>query len=131
MAVGSLGSSIVFAVSEGQVLTFSNMTRETAGRWASHEAMGVKPKAEFLGPDCQKITLDIQLSATLGVRPRRVLETIEDMVESGTAEYLIIGSRPVGRNPFRVTASSEAWDTIYSGGELARAKVSLTLEEYA
>ncbi len=131
MAVGSLGSSIVFTVSEGQVLTFSNMTRETAGRWASHEAMGVKPKAEFLGPDCQKITLDIQLSATLGVRPRRVLETIEDMVESGTAEYLIIGSRPVGRNPFRVTASSEAWDTIYSGGELARAKVSLTLEEYA
>ncbi len=131
MAVGSLGSSIVFTVSEGQVLTFSNMTRETAGRWASHEAMGVKPKAEFLGPDCQKITLDIQLSATLGIRPRRVLETIEDMVESGTAEYLIIGSRPVGRNPFRVTASSEAWDTIYSGGELARAKVSLTLEEYA
>ena len=63
MAVGSLGSRIVFTVSEGQVLTFSNMSRETAGRWASHEAMGVKSKAEFLGPDCQKVTLDIQLSA--------------------------------------------------------------------
>ena len=130
MAVGSLGSRIVFTVSEGQVLTFSNMSRETAGRWASHEAMGVKPKAEFLGPDCQKVTLDIPLSAAQGVRPRRVLEAIEAMVEGGAAEYLIIGSRPVGRNPFRVTGSSETWDTVYSGGELARAKVSLTLEEY-
>ena len=130
MAVGSLGNSILFTVSDQQVLTFSNMTRETAGRWASHEAMGVKPKAEFLGPGCQKVTLDIQLSGSLGVRPRRVLEAIEAMVESGAAEYLIIGTRPVGRNPFRVTGSSETWDTIYSGGELARAKVSLTLEEY-
>lgn len=130
MAVGSLGREIVFSVSDSHVLTFSGMTREIAGRWASHEAMGEKPKAEFLGPDCQKIRLDIQLSASLGVRPRRVLETIEDMVEHGTAEYLIIGSRPVGRNPFRITGASEAWDTVYSGGELARAKVTLTLEEY-
>lgn len=131
MAVGALGNKIIFTVSDSQVLTFSNLSRETAGRWASHEAMGVKPKAEFLGPDCQKISLDIQLSASLGVRPRRVLEAVEDLVESGDAEYLVIGSRPVGRNPFRVTGSSEAWDTVYSGGELARAKVTLTLEEYA
>lgn len=130
MAVGSLGSEIIFTVSGDQVLTFSNLSRETAGRWASHEAMGVKPKAEFLGPDCQKISLDIQLSASLGVRPRRVLEAVEDLVESGGAEYLVIGTRPVGRNPFRVTGSSETWDTVYSGGELARAKVTLTLEEY-
>lgn len=130
MAVGSLGSKIIFTVSDDQVLTFSGLSRETAGRWASHEAMGVKPKAEFLGPDCQKISLDIQLSASLGVRPRRVLEAVEDLVESGGAEYLVIGTRPVGRNPFRVTGSSETWDTVYSGGELARAKVTLTLEEY-
>lgn len=128
--VGSLGNQIVFTVSAGQVRTFSGLTRETAGRWAAHEAMGTKPRAEFLGPDCQKVTMDIQLSASLGVRPRRVLETIEAMVESGAAEYLIIGSRPVGRNPFRITGSSESWDTVYSGGELARAKVTLTLEEY-
>lgn len=130
MAVGSLGSKILFTVSDEQVLTFSNLTRETAGRWAAHEAMGVKPRAEFLGPDCQKVSLDVQLSAALGVRPRRVLEAVEALVESGEAEYLIIGSRPVGRNPFRVTGSSEAWDAVYSGGELARAKVTLTLEEY-
>jgi len=128
--VGSFGGGIVFTVSGEQVLTFSNMTREIAGRWTAHEAAGVKPRAEFLGPDCQKVNLDITLSASLGVRPRRVLEAIEAMAESGEAEYLIIGSRPVGQHPFRITGSSEAWDTVYSGGELARATVTLTLEEY-
>jgi hypothetical protein len=52
------------------------------------------------------------------------------MVESGTAEYLVIGTRPVGRNPFRLTGSSETWDKVYSRGELAKATMTITLEEY-
>lgn len=66
----------------------------------------------------------------LGVRPRAVMEQIEGMVEAGAAEYLIIGNKPVGKNPFRLTALSEAWNTIYSRGELAKAIVTITLEEY-
>ena len=47
-------------------------------------------------------------------------------------EHLLgLGNRPVGKNRFRVTASSETWDVIYNQGELARAKLTLTLEEYA
>ena len=70
------------------------------------------------------------LSAALGVRPRRVLERIEEMVETGTAEYFILGFRPVGKNRFRLTGSSESWDLVYNRGELARAKLTITLEEY-
>ncbi len=130
MAIGTLGKHIVFEVSDEKVLTFQGMTREVAGRWADHEVLGVKPKPEFLGPGKQTITLPITLSATLGVRPRAVLEAIERMVESGMAEYLVIGSRPVGTHPFCLTASSETWDRLYRRGELARATVSITLEEY-
>lgn len=36
------------------------------------------------------------------------------MVEAGTAEYLVIGNRPVGKDPFRLTGSSETWSTIFS-----------------
>ena len=60
-----------------------------------------------------------------------MLEKVEQMVETGDTEYLILGYRPVGKNRFRVTASSETWDVIYNQGELARAKLTLTLEEYA
>ena len=120
--IGTLGPNIIFAVNDQYALTFSGMTREVSGRWATHETPGTKPRAEFLGPGLHTISL--------GVRPRRVLETIERMVEEGTAEYLILGFRPVGKNRFRLTGSSETWDTIYNRGELVRAKLTLTLEEY-
>ena len=46
------------------------------------------------------------------------------------AETLVIGNRPVGSNPFRLTGSSEAWNTVYNRGELARASMTINLEEY-
>lgn len=128
--IGTLGGKIVFEVSDDYILTFHDMTRDVAGRWTEHETIGTKPKPEFLGPGNQKISLPITLSASLGVKPRAVLEAVEDMVESGTAEYFILGNRPVGKHPFRLTASSETWGQIYSRGELARATMTITLEEY-
>ncbi len=128
--IGTIGPTIIFTVSDQCVFTFESLSREISGRWAIHETPGTKPRAEFLGPGLQSITLPITLSATLGVRPRRVLERIEEMVETGTAEYFILGFRPVGKNRFRLTGSSESWDLIYNRGELARAKLTITLEEY-
>lgn len=87
MTIGTLGRKIVFEVSDETALILQEMTRETSGRWAIHEAMGAKPKAEFLGPGLQTVNLTIYLSAGLGVRPRSVLEAVEGMVEAGTAEY--------------------------------------------
>jgi hypothetical protein len=128
--IGTLGNKIVFEVSDQKIQTFSDMSRNISGRWATHEVQGEKPRAEFLGAGLQSVELTIRLSAKWGVRPRAVLETIEQMVETGIAEYLVIGSRPVGKNPFRLTAASETWDTVYNKGELAAATLSLTLEEY-
>lgn len=128
--IGTLGKKIVFEVSDKCAFTFLTMTREISGRWAEHEVMGAKPKAEFLGPGLQTGTLEINLSATMGVRPREVIEAVENMVESGAVEYLIIGNKPVGKNPFRLISSSEAWNTVYSRGELVKATLTITLGEY-
>lgn len=130
MAIGTLGRNVVFEVSDDRVFTFSELTREVTSRWTNHEPQGVKPKPEFLGAGLQTASLTITLSATLGVRPRDVLEAIENMVENGTAETLVIGNRPVGSNPFRLTGSSEAWNTVYNRGELALATLTISLEEY-
>ena len=129
--IGTLGTDLVFTVSDNYVFTFAGMTRDVSGRWATHETPGVKPRAEFLGPGLQTVSLPITLSSNLGVKPRQMLERVEQMVETGDTEYLILGYRPVGKNRFRVTASSETWDVIYNQGELARAKLTITLEEYA
>lgn len=129
--IGTLGNQIIFEVSDNRALTFGELGREISGRWATHEALGTKPRAEFLGPGSQTVTLPITLSASLGVRPRDILRTIERMVESGAAEYLIIGNAPVGSGPFRLTGSSETWGHVYRGGELSKASLTITLEEYA
>ena len=89
--IGTLGRKIIFEVSDNRVLTFESMSREVSGRWTEHEVLGVKPKAEFLGPGLQTISLTIHLSAALGVKPRRILDMVERMVERGSAEYLVIG----------------------------------------
>ena len=94
--IGTLGTKIVFEVSAEQVLTFESLSREVAGRWAAHEILGAKPKTEYLGPAAQTASLTIRLSAALGVKPRAMLETVEEMVESGDAEYLIIGGKMIG-----------------------------------
>lgn len=130
MAIGTLGKNIIFEVSDKQAMTFSELSREISGRWATHEAMAAKPKAEFLGPGLQTAALTVTLSATLGVKPRAVLEAVEAMVEAGVAEYLVLGTSPVGKNPFRLTGASETWDRVMNRGELSKATLTITLEEY-
>lgn len=97
MAIGTLGRKIIFEVSDDYMFTFKDMTREITSRWANHEPQGVKPKPEFLGPGLQSSSLTITLSSALGVRPRTVLEEIENMVETGTAERLVIGHQAGGK----------------------------------
>jgi len=93
--------------------------------------IGKKEKAEFNGPSRRKVSFKMTFHAVYGVRPREMLEKLEDMVEKGKVDYLVIGGRAVGRNRFAVTAVSETWDTVYGGGELAKASVTVTMEEYA
>ena len=79
--IGTLGRKIIFEVSDNRVLTFESMSREVSGRWTEHEVLGVKPKAEFFRPGLQTISLTIHLSAAMGVKPRRILDMVERMVE--------------------------------------------------
>lgn len=128
--IGTLGTKIVFEVSAERLLTFETITREISGRWTAHEILGAKPKTEYLGPGAQAASLTIRLSAALGVKPREMLETIESMVESGSAEYLVVGGKMIGQNKFYIESASESWDRLYSRGELAAASVALNLGEY-
>ena len=130
MKVGAFGNQLVFRVSDQMVLTFKNFKREVKANWGSMDRIRQKPLPFFQGPDLQSITLEIVLDASLGVRPRKILNKISQMVESGQAETLIIGRQRVGNGKWVITKCSEAWDVILQKGELYRATLSLTLQEY-
>lgn len=127
--IGLLGS-LRFRVNDNKVFTFNNMKREVSASWNTMERIGQKPISEFSGPNLQTISLDITLDASLGVRPRQLLEVLERMTESGQASELVIGRKMVGKNKWVITKCSQAWDVILRGGELYRANVSLSLQEY-
>lgn len=130
MAVGNWGPDVVFSVSDRRVLTFSDMNRSVGSSWATHSRIGLKDQVEYLRPNLQKLTFTIDLDASLGVRPRTVLELLEHHAERGSVFPFVVGGRRVGRFQWRMTDVSEAWETIYNRGELYRAKVSVTMEEY-
>lgn len=121
---------IIFETNDKRILTFGNFTQNVSGRWNSHSVIGKKEKMEFSGPSKRKITFKMTFRAIYGIRPREMLEKLENIVENGNIDYLVIGGRAVGENQFAITSMSETWDTIYSGGELAKASVTVTMEEY-
>lgn len=130
MAIGNWGTSIVFSVSDRKVQTFKNMTRTVGSQWATHSRIGKKDQVEYLRPALQKITFTMELNSEYGVNPRAMLDKLAALAENGTVNTLVIGGKRVGRHRWRITDISEEWETIYNRGELARAKVSVTMQEY-
>lgn len=64
-----------------------------------------------------------------GVNPRTVLDKLAKHAEKGTVNTLVIGGKRVGTR-WRITDLSEEWEVIYNRGELAKAKVNVTMQEY-
>lgn len=128
--IGNLGKLIVFEVSSDKVLTFSKLSQTVKGRWTSHTPIMKRREKEFLGPDSRQLTLQIRLSAMLGVKPRAMLNKLEKAVEKGKAYPLILNGEKIGKYQWVITSMSESWDVIMTRGELLSCSVSLTLEEY-
>lgn len=129
-AIGNFGSRIVFETSDQRILTFTGMTQKISGKYSAHTVIGQKDRAEFTGPGNRSLSFKILLDASLGVRPRDVMDSIESAVENGEAEYMVIGGRPVGKNKFYISSVSEAYDVVMGKGEIVRASLNLSLEEY-
>ncbi len=128
MAVGYFGN-VVFTTSDKKILSFRDFKLSASSSWGEHKRNGQKPEWEFLGPNAEKVSFTIVLDANYGVNPRKEVETLTGYVESGMIYPLVIGGKKVGRR-WRATALSSTWGHIMSGGELAKASASITLEEY-
>ena len=123
MIIGNWGLGLIFQTSDRRVLTPENLKRTTSAVWATHSRMGLKDQSEF-------ITFDIQLNAELGVRPRLMMDYINNCVETGDVQMLVIGFRRVGKHRWKITNASTAYEVVYSRGEIVKAKMTLTMEEY-
>lgn len=129
MAMGSWGP-FVFETSDNKQFALRDITRTTGSTWATHETIKGKPKVQYQAPALRTVSGTITLRADYGVKPRIMLEELAQAAESSVAHPLIIGGKPLSQKPMRLTSISETWNTVYSGGELFSASVSLSFEEY-
>lgn len=127
--VGLFGG-IRFRVNDSRVMTFKNFKREISADWNSMERIGQKPLMEFGGPKLQSVSFEMVLDASLGVPPKAMLGRLERMTESGEAYDLVIGGKRIGSHPWVIVKCSQAWNVILRGGEIYRATVTLSLQEY-
>lgn len=59
-----------------------------------------------------------------------MMDYINHCVETGEVQMLVIGFRRVGKHRWKITNASTAYEVVYSRGELVKAKMTLTMEEY-
>lgn len=128
--LGCWGTVLVFSVNSSKILQPSKLTTQQSGRWKKHNIPNAVPKTEFQGADSMGVTMTITLSAEHGVRPRAMLDYINACVRAGVTNYLAIGGEILGSGKMAITDASETWDEVMNKGELVRAKVSLTFQEY-
>ena len=126
--IGVLGN-VLFRVSDSRVLTIRNMKQEISASWETMDRIGLKPLTEYSGPNLQTISFEITLDASLGVKPRMMLQTLERMAEGSEAYDLVLGRRLIGKNKWVITKCSAAYDVILRGGEIYKATASLNLQE--
>lgn len=129
MLVGSFGE-VVFEVSDYKVLTFKEFKREGGAKYATHEVIGQPPKLEYLHRELEKISLEINLIAELGVSPEEEIQKITDMCNSGEANYLIFGGEVYGDSQWVIESYSETVKHFGADGEVKSSEVSLKLTEY-
>ncbi len=129
-AVGCWGNRVVFITSDRCLLTFTDMNQKVSGRYTKHSIIGKKDYPEFTGPGNRSISFKILLNVNMGIRPSEIIDEIEEAVESGEVNYLIIGGRMIGKNKFCITSVSEAMDVVMGRGEIVQATLNVSMEEY-
>jgi len=129
LAIGSWGP-YVFQVSDDKIFVLRDITRTAGSNWSTHNTIKGKPKTQYQAPVLRGAAGTVTLRADHGVRPRTQLEELAKAAEGSRAYPLIIGGKPLSQNPMRLTGVSETWNTVYNGGELFSAEVSLTFQEY-
>lgn len=128
--IGSLGKDIIFETSDKRILSPTGFRKKVSARWQKHELINATPRQQFIGRDLDQVTFTLMLDARHGVRPRKTMANIESAIRNGTPKKLVLGKKAVGTGKYIITEVSESWDIILNKGEILKAKVDITLEQY-
>ncbi|MCH5195952.1 MAG: phage tail protein [Oscillospiraceae bacterium] len=129
MTVGCLGD-IVFTVSENEVKTFNNAKWSGSASFGTHQRHNGSSLVEFVGSDADTFSLNIQLTAFLGVNVMEEIDKIIEAEQQGKILNLVIGKRSYGRYRWVIKKHTVTMKYFGKNNEPTVADVSLSLTEY-
>lgn len=124
-------AGVVFSVSDKTVRTFNNMKWQISGNYAEHDRHMKRDLLEFLGPELETISFEMNLSVFLGVTPLTELEKLRKIVQTGKTDRLVIGGKVYGAYKWAMTDINGELKRFDKKGNLLSAKVSVSMKEYA
>ena len=126
--IGALGD-IVFSVSQNTVKTFDGLKIDSKANYAKHTRHNKKPLLEYQYSDTDTASLEIYLSAFLGVNPFFMLRKIDKYLQQGKILPLVIGGKRYGTK-WVITSHSKNYQKFDNKGNLLIAKSTISIEEY-
>lgn len=126
--IGCLGN-IPFQVSSKKVQTFENLNWKSSASYATHARHMKTELLEMTGIKADEVSFDMLLSAYLGVKPMKVLNTLQTMLQKGTVCALVLGKDIIGKK-WVVTDVGRAVKHVYKDGTLISCQVNVTLKQY-
>lgn len=126
--IGCLGQLPFFCaqiLNKNMVLTFNDLTRENAVRWARHDVLGKKPILEYVGEDLSKVSLSIRFDTSLGIPPLVGLAHLKKMLENKKYKTLIIGGEYLGKYVIESISETRKFHTGAGVCQVATATVNL------
>lgn len=128
--IGTWGN-VVFCVSRSTVRTFDALKMSGSAKYATHDRHLKKSILERTGTDAESLSIDMYLSAYLGVNPIAEAAKLDTAMNSGKTAFMVVGGRRIGQNKWVITSLSKDYERFGRGGTVTVIKVSVSMKEYA
>lgn len=129
--VGSYGS-LTFEVSNKTTMSISgDLQRTTTARLGEHTPVYGLGMIWHQGRELKTISFPIILLSALGVNISREIKKLDEMIDLGEYNYLILGGNVMGQFPFILSSYSETMKSYNTlSGTIDQCEVTLELKEY-
>lgn len=128
---GKLSFDVKTVKGKPYALSFDGIKWDTSINVEEHKRQGQKPLLEVISRNADKISMDISLSASLGVSPLKKMMLLRDYNLKSKIFPLGIGGKRIGGFKWLITDISNDMKAFYRNGHVMKIQTSITLKEYA
>lgn len=130
MAVIGAYGGVPFVVASDAVRTIEDAEWSGKARWAVHDRHIGHALTEFTGLEPDGFSFEMQLSAYLGINPMQSIVLMWKYLREGIPQPLVLGEKAYGKYMWSLTDMKIRLQNYDNNGNLIRATVSVTLQEY-